>query len=253
MKKIMIIISIVVSILSCEKLDIEILEKEQATIEQADFEVTVLFDKKESYVNEYTTFSINIQKESNDNLTYKAYFTNAEGELKLPYGEQVIIQNRQFEISEGITFIEFKGTTIQNNEIEFVVEASNGICKKQTIKHNVLPTDFEIVINPKKRRVSVFDAAQFSLSIIAPQVDQELEYNIYFKGEKSNTWIEIGNIGSGITAVPGQIISLDTNSHAFFNIRLIGSLAAIQDTFTIVITDSNGVERLEKVTIDFIK
>ncbi|WP_108867506.1 hypothetical protein [Aquimarina aquimarini] len=253
MKKIIIFISAIVSILSCEELDIEIQETESTTIEQTDFNVVVLFDKQESYVNEYTSFNVNIQKKGNDNLTYKAYFTNVEGELKLPSEEETIIQNREFDISEGITFMEFKGTAIQNNEIEFVVEASNGIRKTQTIKYNTLPTDFEIIINPKKKSVSVWDAAQFSLSIIIPDVNQNLEYNIYFKGENSNAWIEIGNVGSGMTAVPGQIRPLGTNSHTFINIRLIGSLAAIEDTFTIVIIDSNGVERSEKVTVDFFK
>ena len=105
-------------------------------IQRTDFDFEVLFSKTENYVNELTDFSININQNTNENLTYKTYFKNIEGFLRI--GDEEVQSNRMIEVFEGTTYGDFRATKNQNSEIEFVVEASNGISKSKIVSYTFL-------------------------------------------------------------------------------------------------------------------
>ncbi len=220
------------------------------SIQKTDFDFEILFAKNENFVNEFTDFTTNINQNTDENLTYKAYFKNMEGFLRV--GDSEVQSNEMVEVFNGITFGDFRATKIQDSEIEFVIEASNGIVKKQEVSFNSLPTNFEVIINPTPiRSFFEFNNALFDINIIKPQVsNQLLEYTMVYDN----------NIGKAISMKLEDLQDIDgTNDVYDFKERTytrgkiiqLGTPEPISGDITFFFTDSNGIKVTKTVSLEF--
>ena len=217
-------------------------------IQRTDFDIEVLFSKTENYVNELTDFSININQNTNENLTYKTYFKNIEGFLRI--GDEEVQSNRMIEVFEGTTYGDFRATKNQNSEIEFVVEASNGISKSKRINFNAIPTDFEILINPTPIREYYEFPAYFDIKIVGPEnINQVIKYEMAY-----TTTIGIQTILDLIDipfAPQESVYSFGTRTFTRAKIFLAGTGEFLPGEITFIITDSNGVRVERTVDLEF--
>jgi hypothetical protein len=220
---------------------------------KTDFDFIVSFDKDENYINEYTDFTLRLDKKGDDELTYKAYFQNIEGELKVTDIQEVIKQNELFNISEGINIGKFKSIEVQDKEIEFVIEASNGIRKSKTISFNSLQTNFEVIITPTPFRGHFSESIQFNILIEQPDdLTQEISYSMYFTSmDLGNLYLKINNFEEEIITTPGYEVDLGTNPYMNGSLIELGIGSARTGTMTFHFTDSNGAEYKTSVNVEF--
>ena len=219
-------------------------------IQRTDFDFEILFSKTENYVNELTDFSININQNTNENLTYKTYFKNIEGFLRI--GDVEVQSNKMVEVFNGTTFGDFRATKIQDSEIEFFITASNGLMRKRKVSFNSLPTDFEVIINPTPiRSFFEYNNSFFDINIIKPQVsNQSLEYTMFYDN----------NIGKAISIQLEDLQDIDgTNDVYDFKERTytrgrisqVGTPEPISGDITFFFTDSNGIKVTKTVSLEF--
>jgi hypothetical protein len=222
------------------------------TVKETDFEFTVLFDKEKNYINESTPFNINIETKGTENLTYKAYFKNVEGEVKLDSEDQKILQNREFNLSEGITFGEFKGTKAQDTHIEFVVEASNGLVKSKTINFETLLTDFEVVMTPDPLSAPYrWNYLSFTYFIKRPDnLEQEIEYYLHI------TSVGLGDLMYNLSGSEDHIpqgfewnIGNRISSGGF--LKQLGVVSPRKGVVTFHFRDSNGATYEKSINVDY--
>jgi len=221
------------------------------TIKETDFEFTVLFDKEKNYINESTPFNINIETKGTENLTYKAYFKNVEGELKLDSEDQEIFQNREFNLSTGITFGKFMGTKAQDSDIEFVVEASNGVVKSKIIKFETLLTDFEVVMTPDPLSAPYRRDLSFTYLIKRPDnLEQEIEYYLYI------TSVGLGDLmynlsGSEDHISQGYEWSIGNRISNGGLLKQLGVVSPRSGVVTFHFRDSNGATYEKSIDVDY--
>lgn len=221
------------------------------TVQDTDFEFEVLFDKKEGYVNDFTSFNIDIQKMGIENLTYEAYFTNVVGLIKFLDSDREISQNQKFNINEGNSLALFKGTSVQDGEIEFVIKASNGVVKKQKIKYNILPTDFKVIIDPIPIRAFYQFNAFFEINIISPNVkNQSIKYHMrYFTDIGESTSLKLLDIDEPNGTA--NLYDFKTRNYSRATIDLLGNREPVSGNITFIFTDSNGIEVIKTVPLEF--
>ncbi len=220
-------------------------------VEKVGFDLKILFDKTENYINETTSFNIEIEKKGLDSLTYKAYFKNVEGEIKLNNQDELILQNRTFEVQEGITFGEFKGTLVQEDDIEFVVEASNGIVRSQTINFKTLLTDFEVVMTPDPMAGFYLWDLNFTYFIQRPKnLEQEIEYYLYI------TSMDLGDLmynmsGSEDDIAQGFEWSIGNRISNKGILKQLGVVSPRSGIVTFHFRDSNGATYEKSINVDY--
>ncbi|WP_271784185.1 hypothetical protein [Aquimarina algiphila] len=221
------------------------------TIQNTDFDFEVLFDKSKNYIHEKTSFNIIIEKRGIEPLTYKAYFKNIEGEIELDEQDETILQNRRFDLSEGITFGEFTGTLVQEDDIEFVVEASNGSIKTQTINFKTLLTDFEVVMTPDPMTNFYLSDLNFTYLIQRPEnLEQEIEYYLYITsiGLGSLMYTIQGNENSTIQGFERNIGNRISNEGELMQ---LGRISPRKGTVTFHFRDSNGATYEKTIDVDY--
>ncbi len=221
------------------------------SIQKTDFDFEVLFDRNENYINEKTSFNINLEKRGSEPLTFKTYFKNIEGEITLDDQGESIFQNRMFDISEGITFGEFKGTLIQEGNIEFVIEASNGITKSQIINFKTLLTDFEVVMTPNPMVGSYLSDLDFTYFIKRPDnLEQEIEYYLHI------TSVGLGRLmynisGSNDNIQQGFEWNIGNRISNGGKLKQLGVSSPRSGVVTFHYRDSNGATYEKSITVDY--
>jgi hypothetical protein len=220
-------------------------------VKETNFEFTVLFDKEKNYINESTPFNINIETKGTENLTYKAYFKNVEGEIKLDSENQGIFRNQEFNLTEDVTFGEFKGTKVQDTGIEFVVEASNGVVKSKTINFETLLTKFEVVMTPDPLSVPYRWDSSFTYFIKRPDgLEQEIEYYLYI------TSVGLGNLmyiinGSEDHIPQGFEWNIGNRISNGGLLKQLGMVSPRKGVVTFHFRDSNGATYEKSINVDY--
>ncbi|PKV49220.1 hypothetical protein ATE84_1240 [Aquimarina sp. MAR_2010_214] len=221
------------------------------TVNETDFEFTVLFDKEKNYINESTPFSIDIKTKGTENLTYKVYFKNVEGEVKLDSEDQEILQNREFNLSEGITFGEYEGTKAQDTDIEFIAEASNGVVKSKVINFETLLTDFEVVMTPDPLSVPYRWDLSFTYFIKRPDnLKQEIEYYLHI------TSVGLGDLmyiidGSEDHIPQGFEWNIGNRISNGGLLKQLGMVSPRKGVVTFHFRDSNGATYEKSINVDY--
>ncbi len=221
------------------------------SIKKTDFDFEVLFDKNENYINEKTEFNINLEKRGSEPLTFKAYFKNIEGEIILDDQTESILQNKMFDITEGVSFGSFKGTFVQEGNIEFIIEASNGITKSQIVNFKTLLTDFEVVMTPEPMIGPYLSDLLFTYFIKRPDdLEQEIEYYLYI------TSVGLGRLAyniSGSEAVVGQGFEWSIGNRISNGGKLIqfGVVSPRSGVVTFHFRDSNGATYEKSISVDY--
>ncbi len=221
------------------------------TIQNTDFDFEVLFDKSKNYIHEKTSFNINIEKKGIEPLTYKAYFKNVEGEIKLNDQDETIFQNRLFDLAEGITFGQFKGKLAQETNIEFVVEASNGMVKSQMINFKTLLTNFEVVMTPDPMAGFYLWELNFTYFIQRPEnLKQEIEYYLYITSTGlGNLMYNInGNEDNTVQGFERKIGNRISNGGKLIQLGVVSPRSGI---VTFHFRDSNGATYEKSINVDY--
>jgi hypothetical protein len=220
-------------------------------IKETDFDLEVLFDKAEDYVNDKTGFNIIIDKKGVENLTYETYFTNIEGEIQLPPDNQTIHQNTLFDIPPGTTRGSFISRKIGSVEIEFVVKASNGVTKSKKVNYNTLPTNFDVIIDPIPLRAFYKFNVAFEIKIIPPEVDDyTLEYDLRYSTDIGKaTSLELIDLENPNGSMDEYNFGTRTWTRA--RLSLLGLIEPASGNITFVFIDSNGVEAVKTVPLEF--
>lgn len=223
------------------------------SIQKTNFDFEILFDKSENYINELTNFSIDITKNGDENLTYQAYFKNVEGTIQI--GEFVISQNTKFDVLEGVTFGEFKGTQVRKSEIEFIVEASNGIIKTKKLEFDVIQTNFEVIITPNPLEAPYTRDIDFTILVRPPAgLVQEIEYFMYFTStDLGSLFIKFSGNDSILSQgfeynLSNNLTSLLSNSGL---LRQQGVVSPRTGNLTFNFRDSNGATYETTLDVDF--
>ena len=221
-------------------------------IKKTDFDLEVLFDKAENYVNERTAFSIIVDKKGKENLTYEVYFTNVEGEIELPFNDQTVKQNIPFIVFPGITRGNFKSNKIGSKEIEFVVKASNGATKSKKINYSSLPTNFEVIIDPIPLRTFYKFNVAFDIKIISPDLnDYVLEYDLRYSTDiGKGTRLELIDLENP-NGTFDNIYDFGTRTYTRARISLLGLIEPASGNITFVFTDSNGIKVVKTIPLEF--
>jgi len=220
-------------------------------IEKTDFELAILFDKSQNYINERTPFNINIETKGTEDLTYKAYFQNVEGEIKLEPDNQVVLQNRVFNISKGLTSGEYIGKKAQDKDIEFVVEASNGIVKSKVIDFETLLTNFEVIMTPDPLAAPYQWDLNFTYFIKRPNdLEQEIEYHLYI------TSVGLGNLAYNINGnddiiAQGFEWSIGNRISNGGLLKQRGVISPRSGTVTFHFRDTNGAIYEKSIDVDY--
>ncbi|WP_438424868.1 hypothetical protein [Aquimarina macrocephali] len=226
------------------------------SIQKTDFDFEVLFDQSENYINEKTSFNINLKKRGSESLTFKAYFKNIEGEVTLDNQGESILQNRMFDIAEGVTFGNFRGIVPEESEIEFVVEASNGITKSQSVSYKTLLTNFTVLVTPTPLRDGYLSGIDFGILILPPEnLTQELNYSLFFTSEGlGDLRLTIRNFGDDTITSSGYEVGLDTPVSYSLNgfLQEMGVGSARQGNMTLYFKDSNGATYETTVDVEFL-
>ena len=218
------------------------------------FELDIIFNKNENYVNEYTDFVIRINNKGNEELTYKAYFRNIQGELKIFDKNETIAQNELFDLNKEIINGKFKSLVIEEKEIEFIIEASNGVIKSKKIKYNSLLTNFEVTITPTPLRGSFFGAIEFNMLITPPEnLIQKIDYYMYFTSSNlGNLSLELSGTEEGVTgASPGFKVNLGSSTFMNGDLEELGIGSPRKGTITFYFNDSNGAKYETSAEVEF--
>jgi hypothetical protein len=222
-------------------------------IEKTDFDFTILFDKDQNYINERTPFNINIETKGTENLTYKAYFKNVEGKINLESEDQGVSQNRMFDISEGITFGEFTGTRVQDSNIEFVIEASNGITKSQIINFKTLLTNFEVIMTPDTLKAFFTQDIMISIFIKRPDnLEQRISYKMFFTAigfEELKMQFFGFNSGNALQGYEYDLGEYSTTGGAI--LKRSQNIVPETGAITLYFQDSNGATYEKSINVDY--
>ncbi|MFC5044409.1 hypothetical protein [Aquimarina hainanensis] len=220
-------------------------------IKKTDFDFIVLFDKDQNYINERTSFTIKIETQGTEDFSYKAYFKNVEAKINLESEDQAILQNRIFTISEGITFGEYIGLKVQDMDIEFVVEASNGIVKSQVIDFETLLTDFEVTMTPDPLEAPYTWDLDFTYFIKRPNnLEQQIEYYLHI------TSVELGNLafslnGSDDLIPQGFEWNIGNRISNGGLLKQLGVVSPRTGVVTFHFRDSNGATYEKSINVDY--
>jgi hypothetical protein len=219
-------------------------------IEQ-DFEFSVVFGKNENYINEYTDFILRLNIAKNEEATYKVYFKNIDGELEILDSEETINQNELLDLDSEFIKGRFRSFEVGNQEIEFVIESSNGIIKSQIINFKTLLTDFEVVMTPNPLKVPYRWDMNFTYFIKRPRhLEQEIEYYLYV------TSTELGTMGYTINNSDGLISqgfewSIGSGISGRGILKQLGVVSPRTGTVTFHFRDTNGAEFETSVDVEF--
>ncbi|WP_128755358.1 TraQ conjugal transfer family protein [Aquimarina sediminis] len=219
-----------------------------------DFDFTITFEKNENYVNEFANFIIRLDpKENDEEATYKAYFKNTDGELILLDDEESFRQNEFFDIEGEITQGRFRSLEVNNKEIEFIIESSNGIIRSQKIVYSSLQTDFEVTITPTPLADNYRNGIKFKILILPPKnIEQEITYSMYFTSMNlGNLFLTINNFGEEIITTPGFKVDLGTNPYMNGDLKELGIGNARKGTVTFFFNDSNGANYETTANVEF--
>ena len=245
MKKILISISIILSLVSCEELDVNI---DQTT--STDFEFEILFDQKENYINEKTPFQIKLKSEGEEELSYLAYFRNMQGEVIIDGQETTFIQNRSFQIEEGITEGTFMGRAEESGDLEFVIEASNGIIKSETIKFTTKLTNFEVIITPEPLSGNYRSDLFFTYQIRRPgNLEQNIEYFLFITVSGFED-LQYRIQGMDEVVFPGVEASIGNELLNLCYLTQVGYNFPQSGTVTFHYRDSNGAVYEKTIDVD---
>ncbi len=225
-------------------------------IVKEDFDFTITFEKNENYVNEYTDFILRLDTTKNEEgATYKAYFKNIDGELILLDNEESFRQNDFFEIEGEVIQGRFKSLEVENKEVEFIIESSNGIIKSQKVEYTSLQTDFEVTITPTPLKGNYRYGIEFRMLILPPDnLEQEINYSMYFTSiELGDLYMTIYNFGEEINTTPGFEVDLTTEANNLLGCKLIelGVGSARTGTITLFFKDSNGAKYETTANVEF--
>ena len=218
-------------------------------IMKTNFEFKVYPSKSKNYVNELTRFDFEILSNGTEALNYKLIFRGQQG--KLVRGSDSFMNGSVYNTPGGRFSMEYKAFEINDNPIEFEIEASNGVMKKVVVNFESLPTEFEVTLGSNDlSNFYQFDLSS-SFNIIPTEVqNQALTYKFYYEtsglGSTSLTEYNTGKIIG-----PGEVLDMGTFREGRFAITQQGGVQPQKGEIKFIFIDSNGVRTEKKASVDW--
>lgn len=218
-------------------------------VKKTDFEFNVYFSKKENYVNDLTSVNFEILANGIEQLTFELSFTGQEGELK-KVGESYS-NGEVYNNFGGVFTMDYRAFQIGVAEIEFQVKASNGLIIKKSLSYKSLPTNFEVTMGAsdisKYYKFNLFS----TFNIIPPDVKHQfLNYKFYYETSGLGA-TRLTEDNTNTSVAPGELLDMGNLKSGRFTISQQGAVKPQKGELKFTFIDSNGIEVVKKINVNW--